>query len=68
MVHELLGIQNNRVSLEGVPGIGKDMREVVLSALQDDFYAKVRWSMLIQQSVDTTLPIWYQWPREGRGR
>lgn len=40
MVHELLGIQNNRVSLEGAPGASKDMREVVLSALQDEFYAK----------------------------
>uniref|UniRef100_A0A914VM30 Uncharacterized protein n=1 Tax=Plectus sambesii TaxID=2011161 RepID=A0A914VM30_9BILA len=38
MVHELLGIQNNRVSLETVPG-NNDMKEVVLSAVQDEFYA-----------------------------
>lgn len=41
MVHELLGIKNNRVSLENVPGISKDMREVVLNPLQDEFYIKV---------------------------
>lgn len=42
MVHELLGIQNNRVSLESVPG-NNDMKEVVLSAVQDEFYAAVRF-------------------------
>uniref|UniRef100_A0A8C6F741 Vacuolar protein sorting 45 homolog n=1 Tax=Monodon monoceros TaxID=40151 RepID=A0A8C6F741_MONMO len=31
MVHELLGINNNRIDLSRVPGISKDMREVVLS-------------------------------------
>jgi len=41
MVHELLGITNNRISLTGVPAVSKDMQEVVLSAEHDDFYASV---------------------------
>lgn len=41
MVHELLGINNNRVDLSRVPGISKDLREVVLSAENDEFYANV---------------------------
>lgn len=36
--HELLGIQRNRVSLKGVPGISKDLEQVVLSEKQDAFY------------------------------
>ncbi|XP_033634914.1 vacuolar protein sorting-associated protein 45-like [Asterias rubens] len=39
MVHELLGIRNNRIDLSKVPGITKDLQEVVLSAEQDEFYA-----------------------------
>nr|CAG4647780.1 EOG090X03QA [Moina brachiata]SVE92924.1 EOG090X03QA [Moina brachiata] len=38
MVHELLTIKNNRVSLVGVPGAPKDLSEVLLSAEQDEFY------------------------------
>ena len=41
MVHELLGIKNNRINLSNVPGISKDLSEVVLSAEQDEFYANV---------------------------
>ena len=40
MVHELLGINNNRVSLKGAKGIKKDLEEVVLSIVQDEFFAK----------------------------
>lgn len=40
MVHELLTINNNRVNLSNVPGISKELMEVVLSAEQDSFYAK----------------------------
>lgn len=40
MVHELLTIYNNRVNLSHVPGISKELTEVVLSAEQDAFYAK----------------------------
>jgi vacuolar protein sorting-associated protein 45 len=39
MVHELLTIVNNRVDLSRVPGINKDLKEIVLSAEQDNFYA-----------------------------
>ena len=38
MTHELLGIHNCRVNLSQVPGISKDLQEVVLSPLQDQFY------------------------------
>ena len=41
MVHELLGINNNRINLANVPGISKDLQEVVLSAEHDEFYANV---------------------------
>ena len=41
MVHELLGINNNRVSLAHVEGISADLKEVVMSAEHDEFYAKV---------------------------
>jgi vacuolar protein sorting-associated protein 45 len=37
MVHELLGMRNNRVDLTRAPGVHKDLREVVLST-QDKFY------------------------------
>lgn len=39
MVHELLGINNNRVVLRGAPGISKDLHEIVLSVAQDKFFA-----------------------------
>ena len=38
MIHELLGIHNNRVDLKDVPNIKKDLVEVVLSSQQDHFY------------------------------
>eukprot|EP00741_Cyanophora_paradoxa_P017320 tig00020961_g16730.t1 len=38
MVHELLGVKNNRVRLAGVPGVKKELEEVVLSPIQDQFY------------------------------
>ena len=41
MVHELLGINNNRISLAAVPGVAKDLQEVVLSSEHDEFYANV---------------------------
>lgn len=42
MVHELIGINRNRVNLEHVPGITKDLEEAILNAEYDDFYAKVK--------------------------
>lgn len=41
MVHELLTIHNNRVDLSHVEGAPKDLKEVVLSLEQDEFYANV---------------------------
>ena len=38
-MHQLLGINNNRVSLAGVPGVQKDLQEILLNASQDEFYA-----------------------------
>ncbi|CAG9819356.1 unnamed protein product [Phaedon cochleariae] len=40
MVHELLSINNNRVNLSNIPGVAKELSEVVLSVEQDTFYAK----------------------------
>lgn len=45
MVHELLTITNNRVSLAHVADVHKDFREVVLASHQDEFYAKVKFSL-----------------------
>ena len=39
MVHELIGISNNRVDLRGRPGVPKDFEQIVLSPEQDAFYA-----------------------------
>lgn len=43
MVHELLGIHNNRIDLSKVPGISKDLQEVVLSSEHDEFYQKNKY-------------------------
>ena len=43
MVHELLGMNNNKVSLRGRPNIRKDLEEVVLSCTQDPFFATHRY-------------------------
>lgn len=41
MVHEIFGIKSNIVSLKDVPGISKELEEVILSAEYDDFYDNV---------------------------
>jgi vacuolar protein sorting-associated protein 45 len=43
MVHELLGLHNNRVVLRGAPGVRKDVEEVVISSTVDPFFAKHRF-------------------------
>lgn len=43
MVHELIGISNNRINLTNVPSISKELQEVVLSAEHDEFYANVSY-------------------------
>ena len=47
MVHELLGIKNNRVSLHQVPDIAKELEEVVMNAEYDEFYGNVRDAYLL---------------------
>ena len=46
MVHELLGLNNSRVILKGVPNVAKDLEEVVLSSApnHDTFFQKHRYS------------------------
>jgi len=44
MVHELLGLNNNRVILRGAPGVHKDLEEVVLSSAQDEFFHRNRYA------------------------
>lgn len=44
MVHELIGLNNNRVKLKGAPNISKDLEEVVLSSTQDSFFNKMKHS------------------------
>ncbi|KAK2594454.1 Mitochondrial Translation Optimization [Conoideocrella luteorostrata] len=40
MVHHLLGIQNGRVDLSGVPDVRPELKEIVLSQDQDPFFKK----------------------------
>jgi hypothetical protein len=42
MVHELIGIKNNRVNLTQVPGISEDLKQVEINAEYDEFYANVK--------------------------
>ena len=51
MVHELLGIQNNRTNLSHVPNITRDLQEVVLSSEHDDFYSNVRINFSVKFRV-----------------
>ena len=44
MVHELLGLNNNRVLLKGAPNITKDLEEVVLSCSSDEFFSRNRYA------------------------
>lgn len=40
MVHQHLGIMNNRVDLSSAPEVSKELREIVLSGDQDPFFSK----------------------------
>ncbi len=42
MVHELLGLHNNRVIMRGLPNVTKELEEIVLSSSQDAFFASHR--------------------------
>ena len=41
MVHELIGIKDNRVDLKHVENLSEEMKEVVLSSEDDTFYRRV---------------------------
>lgn len=41
MVHEIFTINTNRVNLQHVEGISKELQDVLLSPLQDEFYSQV---------------------------
>ena len=43
MIHEVLGIKNNRVDLKHVEKLEEDMKEVVLSPDEDSFYRKLMY-------------------------
>lgn len=38
MLHELLGMDNNRIDMTKVPGIRDELREIVMSPTQDSFF------------------------------
>lgn len=40
MVHELIGVNKGRVNLAHVQGVSDDLKEVIMSPVQDDFYAR----------------------------
>lgn len=43
MVHEMLGIDNNRVDMANVPDVSEEQKQIVLSADQDSFFAKTMY-------------------------
>lgn len=43
MVHELIGIDYNRVSLKDAPNVPDDFRELVLDAVEDEFFLQNRY-------------------------
>mmetsp|Transcript_23098 Transcript_23098/g.32544 ORF Transcript_23098/g.32544 Transcript_23098/m.32544 type:complete len:585 (+) Transcript_23098:177-1931(+) len=62
MVHELLGINNNRVILKGAPNITPDLHEVVLSSSSDDFFHNNKHSNFGQlgEAIQTLLKDYQQ--------
>nr|CAG4651704.1 EOG090X03QA [Triops cancriformis] len=57
MVHELLTVHNNRVSLASAPSVPKELAEIILSAENDEFYKKNMYSNFgdIGQTIKTYL-------------
>jgi vacuolar protein sorting-associated protein 45 len=43
MIHELLGIHNNRVDLKHLQHLSKEMKEVVLSMEDDTFFREIMY-------------------------
>lgn len=56
MLHELLTINNNRITLPTIPGQSRELKEVVLSHEQDEFFENVGFS-LEQSFFVLTLPF-----------
>ena len=44
MIHELLGLTNNRVDLKHLAHLSDEMKEVVLSSDEDEFFKKIMFS------------------------
>jgi vacuolar protein sorting-associated protein 45 len=44
MIHELLGIKNNRVDLKHLSHLSDEMKEVVLSWDEDEFFRQIMFS------------------------
>lgn len=61
MIHELLEIKNNRVDLKHIPNLSEEMKEVVLSCSDDQFFKEIMYKNFgdvaeaIHQLVDTFL-------------
>lgn len=43
MIHELLEINNNRVDLKHIPNLSEEMKEVVLSCMDDQFFKEIMY-------------------------
>lgn len=43
MIHEILSIKNNRVDLKHIENLEEDMKEVVLSPDDDQFYRTIMY-------------------------
>ena len=44
MIHELLGIKNNRVDLRHLDHLSEEMKEVILSCDEDKFFKQIMFS------------------------
>ena len=55
MVHELIGIKNNRVNLSRIQGITKELEEVIMNAEYDEFYATVELDFQIRSCIEKSI-------------
>jgi vacuolar protein sorting-associated protein 45 len=44
MIHEILGINNNRIDLKHLTHLSEEMKEVVLSCEDDPFFGSIMYS------------------------
>ena len=40
MIHDLIGIDKNKVDLSGLPDVSEQMKHVLVAADQDDFFSR----------------------------